>query len=1051
MPSETLIVFPPFRLDVRNEQLWRDAELVPVRPKPFAVLAYLAAHPDRLVTAAELRKAVWPDTYVSEGLLRGYIREVRQVLGDDAETPRFVETVPRRGYRFLVTVSSGQQSVVSRTTGVSDQSSAISPSLTPPLSSQPTIDNWQLTTPLVGRSTELAQLYTWLGKALQGTRQVVFVLGEPGIGKTTLSDAFLGSLASSVRSQNPSGIGGSKSASPFTPHPPIPAPWLARGQCIEHYGAGEAYLPVLEALGQLCRQPGGEQVVMLLSRYAPTWLVQMPALVSDTEFEALQRKAQGATRERMLREMAEAIEALTAERPLVLVIEDVHWSDHSTLDLLSLLAQRRGPARLFLLATYRPADVVVSRHPLKALKQELQVHGRCEELPLGFLTTVEVNQYLAARFPQQQFPSALGRIIHESTEGNPLFMVNVVDEWVRQKVLRETDGQWQLAAEIPDLASGVPESLRQMIERQLERLTPEEQRMLEAASVVGSEFTTATVAAVVEEQLEHVEAGCEGLAKREQFLRARGMETLEDGRVAGRYAFLHALFQQVLYERLAPMRCISLHQCIGDWEERAFGTRVGEHATELAMHFERGRDYPRAVHYLGQAAENAMRRNAYQEAIALLNGALGTLKFLPDTPERTQQELALHIALGVPLLMTKGYAAPEIEQTYARAHEICQQLGAHPQHLPALAGLFRFHLVRSELTTARALGEQVMHLAQGSADPLFRAAAHSMLGVTLAWLGEFPVAREHLEQGQHLYDPQQHRYVALLYGDDTGVVCHAYGASILWYLGYPDQARVSMQAALALAREVSIPHIVAFALDSAAWLHLHCREEDTTWEYLAMLEALASKQGFQHWVAASTILRGRRLVQQRQEGEGIALMRQGLAAYRATGAELGRAQYLALLVEAYGQIGQTQKGLTLLTEALTAIHKTGERHCEAELYRLQGALTLQQARASRQHVPGKSTTRRKKVSAVSEQWPISGPHADAEACFLKAIEIARNQQAKSLELRAATNLSRLWQQEGKQKEAHRMLSEVYDWFTEGFDTKDLQEAKALLNALAEGQ
>jgi predicted ATPase len=773
----------------------------------------------------------------------------------------------------------------------------------------------------------------------------------------------------------------------------------------------------------------------------------MPALLSDTELEALQRKVQGATRERMLREMAEALEVLTAEQPLVLVIEDVHWSDHSTLDLLSLLARRRRPARLLLLATYRPTDVIVSRHTLCAMKQELQVHGQSEELPLGFLTATEVNQYVAARFPQQEFPRELVQTLYQSTEGNPLFMVNVVDDWVSQGVLVETDGRWRLTAPVEGLAAGIPESLRQMIEKHLARLMPEEQRVVVAASVVGEEFVTAAVAAGLEEQAECGEELCEGLAARGQFIRARGMETLADGTITGRYGFVHALYQQVLYERLAAVRRTRLHRRIGEWEEQAFGTRVGEHATELAMHFERGRDYPRAVHYLGQAAENAMRRNAYQEAIALLNRALGTLKLLPDTPERTQQELALHIALGVPLLMTKGYAAPEIEQTYARAHEICQRLGAHPQHLPALAGLFRFHLVRSELATARVLGEQVMHLAQNSADPLFRAAAHSMLGVTLAWLGEFPAAREHLEQGQHLYDPQRHRYVALLYGDDTGVVCRAYGASILWYLGYPDQARRSRQAALALAREVAVPHIVAFALDSAAWLHLHCREEDTTWEYLAALEALASTQGFQHWVAASTILRGRRLVQQCQEEEGIALMRQGLAAYRTTGAELGRAQFLALLVEAYGQIGQTEEGLMLLTEALTAIHKTGERHCEAELYRLQGELTLQQARASHQHVKSKSTRRHKKMSVISAQSSIATPHADAEACFLKAIEIARRQQAKSLELRATTSLARLWQQQGKQKEAHRMLSEVYGWFTEGFDTKDLQEAKALSEEL----
>lgn len=333
---------------------------------------------------------------------------------------------------------------------------------------------------------------------------------------------------------------------------PAPGVWMGRGQCIEHYGSGEAYLPVLEAVGQLCRQPGGEHVVALLRRYAPTWLVQMPALINDTEMETLQRKVQGATHERMLREMAEMLEALTATQPLVLVLEDLHWSDHSTLDLLSLLAQRRGLARLLILATYRPTDVLVSGHPLKALKQELQGRGQCKELSLGFLTIAGVDQHLTARFPRRQFPPQLASIIHNNTEGNPLFMMNVVDEGVRQGMVAEADGRRRLAIGVTNIAASVPESLRQTIEKQFERLRPDEQRVIEAASVAGAEFVATAVAAGLEEKVERIEALCEGLVQRGQFLRARGVETFMGGTVTGRYGFLYALYPQVLYERLAP-------------------------------------------------------------------------------------------------------------------------------------------------------------------------------------------------------------------------------------------------------------------------------------------------------------------------------------------------------------------------------------------------------------------------------------------------------------------------------------------------------------------
>jgi predicted ATPase/DNA-binding winged helix-turn-helix (wHTH) protein len=468
---DSSVEFPPFRLDLPNQQLWRGGELVPLRPKPFAVLAYLATHAGRLVPRAELAKAVWPDTYVGEAVLRGYIRDLRTVLGDDPDAARFIETVARRGYRFIAPL--GSAATASR-----DGVAAAVPTLRPrPLAPD-----------LVGRETALGQLHAWLAKALEGMPQVVFVAGEPGIGKTTVVDAFL------AQAESRGGL------------------LTVRGQCVEHFGAGEAYLPMLEALSHLARQPGGERLISLLRRYAPTWLVQMPALIDDHELEAVQRRVEGATRERMLRELAEAIEVVTAARPLILVLEDLQWSDHSTLDLVAMVAQRRRPAQLLLLGTYRPAEVVASGHPLRSITQELRAHGYAHELALGLLTAAEVAQYLAARFPRSELPSDLALAIHRRTEGNPLFLVNVVNDWVAEGVLGEANGGWRLAARVEDIAVAVPESLRLMIDKQLERLESDERRMLEAASAMGVEFSTAAVAAALAEAEEHVEEWCEKLA-----------------------------------------------------------------------------------------------------------------------------------------------------------------------------------------------------------------------------------------------------------------------------------------------------------------------------------------------------------------------------------------------------------------------------------------------------------------------------------------------------------------------------------------------------------
>jgi predicted ATPase len=466
MQAEQPFRFNSFRLDTVNACLWRGRQMISLTPKAFAVLRYLVEHAGQLVTKDALLAAIWPEVYVSEGVLTGCIRELRKALGDHPQAPRSIQTVHRRGYRFIAKLQSSAFKV-------------------PGAESRPAPRPRHPTPSFVGREAELEQLQKWLKKALGGTRQLVFVTGEVGIGKTTLVEAFVAGL----RTKN--------------------KVWISHGQCIEHYGAGEAYLPVLEALGRLCRGPGGERFIELLSQQAPTWLVQMPTLLNATDLEALQRRTQGTTRERMLRELAEALEVLTREQPLVLWLEDLHWSDVSTLDWLVCVARRHEPARLLVICTYRPVEVIVNERPLKAIKQELQVHGDCEELPLAFLTEATVAKYLAVRFAalsplrgegwgegsSRASLQRLARLIHQRTDGNPLFMVNVVNYLISKKVTIPSDGQWTLQGEVAAVAAEVPESLQQMIEQQMEGLRPEDQRVLEVASVAGAEFSAAVVAA----------------------------------------------------------------------------------------------------------------------------------------------------------------------------------------------------------------------------------------------------------------------------------------------------------------------------------------------------------------------------------------------------------------------------------------------------------------------------------------------------------------------------------------------------------------------------
>ena len=995
MPQAPSTLSSPVSLDLTNECLWRGTEAFPLRPKTFAVLRFLVERPGQLVPKAALLDTVWPETAVGDGVLMVCIRELRRVLDDDPKAPQFIETVHRRGYRLIgnITVTHGSRGATSSTLSLQP---------VPPRVAPPAVRVGQA----VGREAELGQLHAWLHQALTGRRQVVFVTGEAGLGKTTLIETFLDAAG------DPAAL------------------WIGRGQCIEHYGAGEAYLPVLEALGRLCQAPGGDDLVALLAQRAPTWLVQMPWLLSTADLQAVQRRVMGVTPERMLREMAEAIEELTAARPLILVLEDLHWSDYSTLDLIATLARRQEPARLLLLGTYRPADAAMRDHPLHLVQQELRMHTLCTELPLTFLPETAIVAYLAARFPGAQLPHELAHVVHQRTEGNPLFMVNMVAYWAAQGWLIEEEAGWVLAVGLPELQAGMPASLRQMIEMQLDRLSPEEQRVLEVGSVAGVEFSAAAVASGLEDDVMRIDEECAALVRRSGLLRSRGEQAWPDGTVTGRYSFVHALYQEVLYSRLTAARRVYLHRQIGMRLEAGYLTQTGDIAAELARHFDQGRDVQRAITYLRLAAGNALRRYANREAIDVLTKGLALLNTLPETPERSQQELNLLLALGPAFMATKGYGAPEVERTYARALTLCEQVGETPQLFPVLVGLQRFYVLRAELQTARALGERLLTMAQCAHDGTLLLTAHQRQGNLLIFQGEFAVAREHLEDGLALYDAQRSRSHILLHGDDAGVGLLSYLAIAQWFLGDVDQALESMQAALTLARELAHPFSLAFALIGAAWFHQYRQEAQATQACAEEVIALSREQGIPLREAQGTIMRGWSLTAQEHQEEGIAQMHQGLAAFRATGAELNRTYYIVLLAEAYGHSGQTDEGLRVLTEALADVESGRERWWEAELRRLRGELLCGQA----------STVPKTKGSRLQR--------VEAEQCFQQALDVARRQEAKSLELRAATSLARLWQSQDKRQDAYELLEPVYGWFTEGFDTVDLQEAKTLLEALS---
>ncbi len=589
-------VFEPFRLDTVNHCVWRAEERLPLTPKAFDVLRYLVEHADRLVTQDEILEAIWPETYVNPEAIRKYILEIRRVLGDRPSPPLFIETLPKRGYRFVAKVTDDR---------------------TPSAASTEAGGN------MVGRDVALAQINNHFEKALSGQRQVVFVTGEAGIGKTTLVDTFQQQAAR---------------------HPNLR---LARGQCIEGFGGTEAYYPMLEALGSLVRNAQDDAMVQTLAKQAPTWLAQFPSLVKTEQRDWLQREILGSTRGRMVREICEALEAMTEQAPLIVILEDLHWADTSTFDWISAFARRREPAKLLLVGTYRPVDVVLSQSPLKALKQDLEVRHLCSEVAIERLQESDVAEYLAKTFANSNLPSGLASLIHHNSGGNALFMAAIVRDIAKRGLIAQVGGAWALTAPLQAIYPGIPETLQQMLDLLFEQLSAEEQQILQGCSVAGERFSVWAASVILETLPASVEEACDKLAQRQQFIRFAGIHKAANGADSAHYEFRHALYRQALYRSLPRVSRTKFHRSLGERLMPFCTTEKPELASELALHFEEGRDFEQAARCLMLASQNAAKRFSHRDSIQVLRHALKLI---------SGQELSTGFELEIQILERIGDA-----------------------------------------------------------------------------------------------------------------------------------------------------------------------------------------------------------------------------------------------------------------------------------------------------------------------------------------------------------------------------------------------------------
>jgi class 3 adenylate cyclase/predicted ATPase/energy-coupling factor transporter ATP-binding protein EcfA2 len=843
-------------------------------------------------------------------------------------------------------------------------------------------------TPLVGRESEVTLLLERWEQAKAGQGQVVLLTGDAGIGKSRLVQML-------------------KDHVTHEPH----VRWECRSA---EYSQNTALFPLVDLFQRLLRfepqeTPAAklEKLEHALSQYRLPVEETVPLLAPVLSLSLPENRCPllNLSPQRQRQKTLETIVAILLEQaehqPVLFIVEDLHWTDPSTLELLGLLLDQTPTASLLVLLTCRPYFQPAWHH-----------RSYLTEITVNRLSHVQVEQIVNRLTDGKILPPEVMQQIVEKTDGVPLFVEELTKAILESGQLKAFDGHYELIGSLSTLT--IPATLQDSLMARLDRLVTAK-AVAQYAAVIGRQFAYDLLSTVSQLDAATLQRELVRLVEAE-IVYQRGLPP------HATYIFKHALIQDAAAQSLLKTTRQHYHQQIAQVLEAQFPATAETQPELVAHHYTEAGLMEQAGRYWHKAGQSAVQRSAHVEALAHLRQGLALLQTLPETPERIQREVDMLIALGASLLAVKGYAASEVGETYTRARLLCEHLDDPHQLFTVLRGLWNYYLVRAEYQTAHKLGEQLLTLAQQVQDASMLCAAHRALGATLFFLGEAASAYTHLAQGLAFYDPQQHGASTFLYGEDTGVVCRSHAAAALWYLGYPDQGLTQSQEALALAQQIAHPFSLGFALVFAAIVHQYRREARAVHRCAEATLSLAMAQGFPLWRAQGAIFRGWTLAQQAgQVQEGIVQIEQGLSALRATGTELVRPYRLALLAEAHGTLGEPEAGLTVLTEALTLAETTGERWYEPELYRLKGALLLQQS---------------------------SDNQAEGEHCFQKALDIARNQQAKSFELRTATSLARLWCQQGKRPEAHDLLAPVYGWFTEGFDTLDLKDAKALLDDLA---
>jgi class 3 adenylate cyclase/tRNA A-37 threonylcarbamoyl transferase component Bud32/tetratricopeptide (TPR) repeat protein len=844
----------------------------------------------------------------------------------------------------------------------------------------------------IGRERERSELRSAFHAAVSGRGLLMVISGEPGLGKTTLVEEFLRGLKADE-----------------VPH------YAAYGRCAERLTGAEAWLPVLEALDGLMHED--KQMARLVELVAPNWYRQKGSQLVDAASPAVPgRDVLAGSQERLKREFVQLLIEASLLRPFILFIDDVHWADLSTVDLIAHLVRRIVSLRVLVIVTFRPTDLILANHPFLNIEMELQTRGLCREIAVSFLSVAEIEDYLEAEYPGHTFPKKLAEILYSRTEGNPLFLVELVRDLRYRGAITLEEEKWRLSRTISVIEAELPQSIRSLIDSKILKLSDNDRMLLTAAAVQGQEFDSAVLARALSLDPAEVEDRLDKLDRVHSLVRALEAREFPDHTVSLPYRFVHSLYYDALSHSLRPARRAQLSSQIASALEAFHQDQSPQEAGHLAILYEAARNHQKAAEYFLIAARYSVRIFAHHEAIALARRGLGTLQNCPDTPERAKVELTTYMTLGGPLMATRGYADPEISDVFTRALKLCRRLGSDVDILPVLAALSAFHFIRAELDAGQRVLDELQREDRISSDPRFRVWVHFAQGSILSHVGKPADALQHFELALSYCEDDHHPWFSALFGVSIGVMARLQAGRTLWLLGRPDSALQQVSEALAQARKLAHPPTIAYALFFTSLVHHFRCEPRQTLELSDEAVSYAGEHGIQQVAAWAASLSGWARADMGDLEQGIATMRRALERQGTIHVALLRPKFSALLGQALMTAGRKEEGRQMLESAIAESKRTGEIGFDGEIYRLLGESSAQPA--------------------------------EAEKYFEQALDTARAQQALIFELRAARSLHLLRQVQGSGAETAARLSDLYGRFTEGHATSDLQQVKSVLISAA---